>query len=75
MTAEQLEELLAMLDNGHTLDPGRAMDELACLAPELARKVIAADKLVEALDDALSQDDDHWALCRAAITAYHEAAQ
>lgn len=48
MTAEQLEELLAMLDNGRALDTGRAMDELFYLAPSLARRVIAAEKLVEA---------------------------
>ncbi len=48
MTAEQLEELLWKLDNGHPLDAGRAIDELIYLAPELARKVIAAEKLAEA---------------------------
>lgn len=47
--------------------------ELIALAPSLARRVIAAEKLVDALDDALSQYDDHWALCRAALTAYREA--
>lgn len=46
---------------------------LIALSPSLARRVVAAEKLAEALDNALSQDDDHWALCRAALAAYHEA--
>lgn len=76
MTAEQLEKLLAMLDNGHTLDPGRAMDELACLAPSLARRVLAAEKLVEAFSGMVEDAEKVGWDCvdeRSALTAYRKA--
>lgn len=83
MTAEQLEELLGKLDNGHPLDAGRAMDELFALAPSLARRVIAAEKLVEALEGFQECDckRHNCATCAwfsdadEAITAYREASK
>lgn len=50
---------------------GPANTALIAMAPELARKVIAAEKLVDALREALDNDDDHWALCSAALAEWY----
>ena len=49
---------------------------LIALAPSLARRVIAAEKLVEALTAIADGDgDDYSRLARAALTAYREASK
>ena len=72
MTAEQLEELLVAYDqDDNVIKQKSAIGALQVLAPSLARRVIAAEKLVEALEELPLGD------CRLAqlVTAYREASK
>lgn len=56
------------------LEPLQGYDlMLAALAPSLARRVLAAEKLVEAIYDDAS--DQWWTNVHKAATAYHEASK
>lgn len=86
MTAEQLEELLGkvseQLSRSGLILPTEEINQLASLAPSLASRVLAAEKLVEALESISIVDDDGWTSdgherCTEAaffaLTAYREA--
>jgi hypothetical protein len=74
MTAEQLEEMLHRAES-HDAGWYSAQSELILLAPSLARRVIAAEKLVAELELILENDDDHWSMFKCALTAYREASK
>lgn len=59
MTADELEELLDGCNVTNMLGYSEAYEELRDLSPSLARRVIAAEKLVEALKRAEVQSV-HW---------------
>ena len=53
MTAEQLEELLGRIADPNNKDAASDMADLWRMAPSLARRVVAAEKLVEAASNAV----------------------
>ena len=69
MNVAELERFVSRVDNDE-LDYHDGCDPY--WAAELARRVIAAEKLVDALNGVLEQDDDHWAGTKAALTAYED---
>lgn len=80
MTAEQLEELLALTGSADDHLHFGAVEKLKEISPSLAHRVLAAEKLVEALNgvrhyiDGYAGCDEQEAL-DAALTAYREASK
>lgn len=82
MTAEQLEELLADLTHRSKFRRDSAHDDLSYLAPSLARRVIAAEKLVDDAERVMHEllVTDSWSSYEvnkllSEITAYREASK
>lgn len=70
MNVEELEGMAINLNSEFDRDKVEAWEYFCDIAPYLVRRVIAAEKLVDALHDVLKQEDDHWAGTRAALATY-----
>lgn len=76
MTAEQLEELLSLFNGAEFKDRLTAQELLQGMGPSLARRVIAAEKLVEALCEIAGMDTmGASAIAYNSLIAYREASK